>query len=184
MSIQGSVNQLFTIGGSFAGMYGLLHPEIAQGRQLLKETNSKLDYVKEYLSNDDKTQVNEMSKEQLNEFEDIVNMTSEASEKIFSDVHKNPSLLKNKEIKEGYDTIVKSKDELKFNDLREGIANRRDVLNQPTLNDVIQKSRDKGFKVSIGYPVDKAQTELQTEGMQKVEQNANYNQRRKDKGDV
>ena len=37
MSIQGSVNQLFTIGGSFAGMYGLLHPEIAQARQIIHD---------------------------------------------------------------------------------------------------------------------------------------------------
>ena len=184
MSIQGSVNQLFTIGGSFAGMYGLLHPEIAQGRQLLKETKSKLDYAQEYLSKDNKTEVNEMSKEQLNELEDKVNMTSEVAEKIYSDVHKNPSLLKNKEIKEKYDTIVKSKDEFKFDDVRKNIANRRDELNKPALDDVIQEMRDKGFNVSIGYPVDKAQANLQTEGMQKVEQNANYNQRRKDKGDI
>ena len=84
MSIQGSVNQLFTIGGSFAGMYGLLHPEIAQSRQLLKEAKSRLGYAQEYLSKHDIPKVNEMSKEQLNEFEDKVNMTSETVEKIFS----------------------------------------------------------------------------------------------------
>ncbi|MGN0966610.1 MAG: hypothetical protein ACI4OP_03335 [Candidatus Coprovivens sp.] len=184
MSIQGSVNQLFTIGGSFAGMYGLLHPEIAQSRQLLKETNSKLGYVQEYLSKDDIPNLNEMSKEQLNELEDKVNMTSETAEKLFSDVHKNPSLLKNKEIKETYDTIVKSKDKFEFNDVRKGIANRRDVLNQPTLDEVIQDMRDKGFNVSIGYPTDKAQTKLQADGMQKVNQRDAYAKRRKDKGDI
>ena len=50
MSIQGSVNQLFTIGGSFAGMYGLLHPEIAQSRQLVKDTKSRLDYVQHIIA--------------------------------------------------------------------------------------------------------------------------------------
>ena len=183
MSIQGSVNQLFTIGGSFAGMYGLLHPEIAQSRQLLKESKSRLSYVDENLP-EDKIEVNKMSKEQLNELEDRLDMTSETAEKIFSDVHKNPSLLKNKEIKKTYDELVKSKDEFEYNKLREGIANRRDELNKPTLDDVIQEMRDKGFNVSIGYPTDKAQTKLQTEGMQKVEQNANYEKRRKDKGDI
>lgn len=183
MSIQGSVNQLFTIGGSFAGMYGLLHPETAQARQLVKDTKSRLDYVQENMSKD-KTKVNEMSKEQLNEFEDTVDMTSEVEEKLYSDVHKNPSLLKNKEIKEAYNTIVKSKDELEYDDVRKAISNRRDVLNQPTLDDVIANMQARGVKVSIGYPTDKAQANLTAEGMQKVEQNANYEKRRKDKGDI
>ena len=172
MSIQGSVNQLFTIGGSFAGMYGLLHPEIAQGRQLIKDAKSRLDYINEYVSKDE-TRVNEMSKEQLNEFEDNIDMLSEAAEKIYSDVHENPSLLKNKKIKKEYDDIVQMKDEIELDDLRKDIANRRDVLNKPNI--------PKRIKV---VPKVKAQTELQTEGMQKVEQNATYEQRRKDKGDV
>ena len=179
MSIQGSVNQLFTIGGSFAGMYGLLHPEISQGKQLMKDIKSRLDYVQESLSKN-KTEVNEMSKEQLNEFEDAVNMTSETEEKLYSDIHKNPSLLKNKEIKKGYDEIVKSKDELDYDDVRKAIANRREVLNKPN----IPKMRKIVPKVTVRHPADIAQTELQTEGIQKVEQNATYEQRRKDKGDI
>ena len=39
MSIQGSVNQLFTITGAFAGLYGQQHPEIQEGRQLKKVTS-------------------------------------------------------------------------------------------------------------------------------------------------
>lgn len=173
MSIQGSVNQLFTIGGSFAGMYGLLHPEIAQGRQLVKDINSRLDYVEENLSKNSKINVNEMSKEQLNEFEDAVNMTLETDDKLYSDVHENPSLLKNKKIKRGYDEIVKSKDEFDYDDVRKAIADRRAVLNKPNI--------PKRIKV---VPKVKAQTELQTEGMQKVEQRDAYDKRRKDKGDV
>lgn len=183
MSIQGSVNQLLTIGGSFAGMYGLLHPEIAQGRQLVKDTKSRLDYVQENMSKN-KTKVNKMSKEQLNEFEDTVNMASEAEEKLFSDIHKNPSLLKNKEIKEAYNTIVKSKDKLEYDDVRKAISNRREELNRPTLDEVIAELQSRGVKISYGYPAQKAQTELQTKGMSKVQQNADYNQRRKDKGDI
>lgn len=183
MSIQGSVNQLFTIGGSFAGMYGLLHPEIAQSRQLVKDTKSRLDYVQENMSKN-KTKVNEMSKEQLNEFEDTVNMTSEAEEKLYSDIHKNPSLLKNKEIKEAYNTIVKSKDELEYDDVRKAISNRREELNRPTLDEVIAELQARGVKISKGYPTDKAQANLTAEGMSKVQQNANYDKRRKDKGDI
>ena len=183
MSIQGSVNQLLTIGGSFAGMYGLLHPEISQGRQLVKDTKSRLDYVQESLSKN-KTEVNEMSKEQLNEFEDAVNMTSETEEKLYSDIHKNPSLLKNKEIKKGYDEIVKSKDELDYDDVRKAIANRREELNRPTLDEVVADLQARGVKISWGYPADKAQANLQTEGMQKVNQRDAYDKRRKDKGDI
>lgn len=173
MSIQGSVNQLFTIGGSFAGMYGLLHPEIQEGRQLMKDVKSRSKYIDAYLSKDDDTRVDEMSKEQLNEYEDNIDMAEEAVEKIYSEVHKNPSLLKNKGIKKEYDDIVRMGEEIRYDDLREEIADRREVLNKPNI--------PKRIKV---VPKVKAQTELQTEGMQKVQQNANYDQRRKDKGDV
>lgn len=183
MSIQGSVNQLFTIGGSFAGMYGLLHPEIKEGRALMKETKAGMKDVSENLSKIPNN-VSEMSKEDLNVLEDKLDVTSETAEKIISDVHKNPSLLKNKEIKENYDTIVKSGDKFEFNDLRKGIANRREELNKPTLDEVVADLQAIGVKISYGYPADKAQSKLQSDGMQKVNQRDTYAQRRKDKGDI
>ena len=75
MSIQGSVNQLFTIGGSFAGMYGLLHPEIKEGRALMKETKAGMKDVTENLSKLPNS-VSEMSKEELNTLEDKLDVTS------------------------------------------------------------------------------------------------------------
>ena len=184
MSIQGSVNQLLTVGGSFAGMYGLLNPERKQGRELVKETKSGLGYVSEYLNKHDKIDISKMSKEQLNEFEDTLNITSEREKKIFEDVHNNPNLLKNKEINDAYEDIVKRRDKLDYNNIREQIANRREILNQPTVDDIVKEKKAQGWNISIGYPTDKAQAELQTEGIQKVNQRDAYNQRRKDKGDI
>ena len=125
-----------------------------------------------------------MSKEELNVLEDNLDVTSERAKKILSDVHKNPSLLKNKEIKAQYDGIVRSKDKFEFENIRQNIANRREELNKPTLDKVVANLQAKGVKLSWGYPADKAQSNLQTEGMQKVNQRDAYAQRRKDKGDI
>ena len=154
MSIQGSVNQLFTIGGSFAGMYGLLHPEISQARQILHDlkgakTAGKLsegyfNAAQDYEETDPNKSAEYFDKS--SKYEDIANS---AETNIQKRIEENPSLLDNKKVRKAYE------DKADYDNLM------REMLGKQ-----------------------KAQTALQTEGMQKVEQNADYAQRRKDKGDV
>ena len=139
MSIQGSVNQLFTIGGSFAGMYGLLHPEIAQRREVMKDIQASKDIVSKYEGKKDLS---------LGET-DIIEKTVQRIEK---NIEENPQLMKYPEIEKIYGKIKKS-------------SSQR-----------LQLQEEKRKL--------QAQTELQTEGMQKVNQRDAYAQRRKDKGDV
>ena len=154
MSIQGSVNQLFTIGGSFAGMYGLLHPEIAQARQIIHDlkgakTAGKLsDGYFNAATDYEETEPNKSAEyfDKSAKYEDIANS---AETNIQKRIEENPSLLDNKRVRKAYEDKV---------------------------------DYDNIMRIIFGKQ--KAQTELQTEGTQKVEQNADYEQRRKDKGDV
>ena len=153
MSIQGSVNQLFTIGGSFAGMYGLLHPEIAQARQIIHDlkgakTAGKLadgysNAAEDYRETDPNKYADYFDKSA--KYEDIANS---AETNIQKRIEENPSLLDNKKVLKAYE----------------------DKVNYDNLMKKFWKTQ--------------AQANLQTEGMDKVEQNTNYEQRRKDKGDV
>lgn len=154
MSIQGSVNQLFTIGGSFAGMYGLLHPEIAQARQVIHDlkgakTAGKLSEGYFNAAQDyEKTEPNKSAEyfDKSVKYEDIANS---AETNIQKRIEENPSLLDNKKIQKAYE------DKADYDRLMRSIAKKQ-----------------------------KAQIELETEGMSKVQQNASYEQRRKDKGDI
>ena len=139
MSIQGSVNQLFTIGGSFAGMYGLLHPEIAKRREVMKDIQAGKDIVSKYEGKKDLS---------LGET-DILEKTVQRIEK---NIEENPQLMKYPEIEKIYGKIKNSSTQ------------------RLQLQEEIRKQ--------------KAQTELQTEGIQKVNQRDAYAQRRKDKGDI
>ena len=153
MSIQGSVNQLFTIGGSFAGMYGLLHPEIAQSRQIIHDlkganTAHKLsegyyNAAKDYEETEPNKSADYFDKSAR--YEDIA---YSAETNIQKRIEENPSLLDNKKVLKAYE----------------------DKVNYDNLMKKFWKTQ--------------AQANLQTEGMDKVEQNTNYEQRRKDKGDV
>ena len=154
MSIQGSVNQLFTIGGSFAGMYGLLHPEIAQARQIMHDLkgaktagkladgyyNAAIDY--------EETEPNKSGDyfDKSARYEEIANS---AETNIQKRIEENPSLLDNKKVLKAYE------DKVDYDNFMRKILRKQ-----------------------------KARANLQTEGMEKVEQNADYEQRRKDKGDV
>ena len=154
MSIQGSVNQLFAIGGSFAGMYGLLHPEIAQARQIIhdlkgaktadKLANGYYNAAEDYKETDPNKYVDYSDKSA--KYEDIANS---AETNIQKRIEENPSLLGNKKVLKAYE------DKSDYDSIMRKIFGKQ-----------------------------KAQTELQTEGTQKVEQNADYEQRRKDKGDI
>lgn len=154
MSIQGSVNQLFTIGGSFAGMYGFLHPEIAQSRQIIHDlkgakTAGKLSEGYFNVAQDyEETQPNKSAEyfDKSVKYEDIANS---AETNIQKRIEENPSLLDNKKVRKAYE------DKADYDNLV------REMLGKQ-----------------------KAQVNLETEGIQKVQQNADYNQRRKDKGDV
>ena len=139
MSIQGSVNQLFTIGGSFAGMYGLLHPEVAKRRDVMKDIQAGKDIVSKYEGKNDLS---------LGET-DILEKTVQRIEK---NIEENPQLMKYPEIEKIYGKIKKS------------------YPQRLQLQEEIRKQ--------------KAQTELQTEGTQKVTQRDTYAQRRMDKGDI
>ena len=154
MSIQGSVNQLFTIGGSFAGMYGLLHPEIAQARQIIhdlkgakiagKLSEGYFNVAQDY----EETEPNKSAEyfDKSTKYEDIANS---AETNIQKRIEENPSLLQNKKVLKAYED---------------------------------KADYDNFVREMLGKQ--KAQTKLQTEGIQKVQQNADYNQRRKDKGDI
>lgn len=154
MSIQGSVNQLFTIGGSFAGMYGLLHPEIAQARQIIHDlkgakTADKLsegyfNVAKDY----EETEPNK-SAEYYDKSAKYENIANSAETNIQKRIEENPSLLDNKKVRKAYE------DKADYDNLMRRMLGKQ-----------------------------KAQTELQTEGMQKVNQRDAYAQRRKDKGDI
>lgn len=154
MSIQGSVNQLLTIGGSFAGMYGLLHPEIAQARQIIHDlkgakTAGKLsdgyfNAAQDYKETEPNKSADYFDKSAR--YEDIANS---AKTNIQKKIEENPSLLANKKVLKAYEDKV---------------------------------DYDNIMKVIFGKQ--KAQVNLETEGSQKVEQNADYEQRRKDKGDI
>ena len=154
MSIQGSINQLLTIGGSFAGMYGLLHPEIAQARQIIHDlkgakTAGKLadgyfNAAQDYEETDPNKSADLSDKSA--KYGDIANS---AKTNIQKRIEENPSLLANKKVLKAYEDKV---------------------------------DYDNIMKVIFGKQ--KAQANLQTEGGQKVEQNADYNKRRKDKGDI
>ena len=95
MSIQGSVNQLFTIGGSFAGMYGLLHPEIAKRKEVMKDIQAGKDIVSKYEGKDDLS---------LGET-DILEKTVQRIEK---NIEENPQLMKYPEVEKIYGNIKKS----------------------------------------------------------------------------
>ena len=154
MSIQGSVNQLFTIGGSFAGMYGLLHPEIAQSRQIIhdlkgaktadKLANGYFFAAQDYRETEPNKSVEYSDK--AAKYEDIANS---AETNIQKRIEENPSLLGNKKVLKAYE------DKVDYDNIMRKIFGKQ-----------------------------KAQSNLQTEGMQKVEQNSDYEQRRKDKGDI
>ena len=154
MSIQGSVNQLFTIGGSFAGMYGLLHPEIAQARQIMHDlkgakTAGKLSEGYFNAAQDyEETEPNKSAEyfDKSLKYEDIANS---AETNIQKKIEENPSLLDNKKVRKAYE------DKADYDNLV------REMLGKQ-----------------------KAQAKLQADGIQKVQQNADYNQRRKDKGDI
>ena len=166
MSIQGSVNQLLTISGSFAGIYGLLHPEIAQARQIIHDLkgaktadklsqgyfNAAQDYQeaanestneKDFKKNSDKMTEYE---DKASKYEDIAN---NAETNIQKRIEENPSLLANKRVLKVYED---------------------------------KADYDRLMRVIFGKQ--KAQANLTAEGTQKVEQNANYEKRRKDKGDI
>lgn len=166
MSIQGSVNQLFAIGGSFAGMYGLLHPEIAQARQIIHDlkgakTADKLSRGYSNAAQDYQEEANESTNEKdfkknsdkMTEYEDKAskyeNIANNAETNIQKRIEENPSLLANKKVLKAYE------DKADYDRLMRSIAKKQ-----------------------------KAQVALETEGMSKVEQNANYEKRRKDKGDI
>lgn len=154
MSIQGSVNQLLTIGGSFAGMYGLLHPEIAQARQVIHDlkgakTAGKLSEGYFNAAQDyEETEPNKSAEyfDKSVKYEDIANS---AETNIQKRIEENPSLLDNKKVRKAYE------DKEDYDKLMRAMAEKQ-----------------------------KAQANLTAEGMSKVEQNANYDQRRKDKGDI
>lgn len=154
MSIQGSVNQLFTIGGSFAGMYGLLHPEIAQARQIIHDlkgakTAGKLSEGYFNAAQDyEETEPNKSAEyfDKSVKYEDIANS---AETNIQKRIEENPSLLNNEKIRKAYE------DKADYDNIIRGMLGKQ-----------------------------KAQTKLQADGMQKVQQNADYEQRRKDKGDI
>ena len=154
MSIQGSVNQLLTIGGSFAGMYGLLHPEIAQARQVIHDlkgakTAGKLSEGYFNAAQDyEETEPNKSAEyfDKSAKYEDIANS---AETNIQKRIEENPSLLDNKKVRKAYE------DKADYDKLMRAMAEKQ-----------------------------KAQANLTAEGMSKVEQNADYNQRRKDKGDI
>ena len=154
MSIQGSVNQLLTIGGSFAGMYGLLHPEIAQARQVIHDlkgakTAGKLSEGYFNAAQDyEETEPNKSAEyfDKSAKYEDIANS---AETNIQKRIEENPSLLDNKKVRKAYE-------------------------NKADYDNIIREMLGK----------QKAQVNLETEGIQKVQQNADYNQRRKDKGDI
>ena len=154
MSIQGSVNQLFTIGGSFAGMYGLLHPEIAQARQIIHDlkgakTAGKLSDGYFNVAQDyEETEPNK-SAEYFDKSVRYENIANSAETNIQKRIEENPSLLGNKKVLKAYE------DKADYDNLMRRMLEKQ-----------------------------KAQTELQTEGIQKVQQNADYDQRRKDKGDI
>lgn len=154
MSIQGSVNQLLTIGGSFAGMYGLLHPEIAQARQVIHDlkgakTAGKLSEGYFNAAQDyEETEPNKSAEyfDKSAKYEDIANKSETNIQKR---IEENPSLLDNKKVRKAYE------DKADYDKLMRAMAEKQ-----------------------------KAQANLTADGMQKVEQNANYDQRRKDKGDI
>ena len=154
MSIQGSVNQLFTIGGSFAGMYGLLHPEIAQARQIIHDlkgakTAGKLSDGYFNVAQDyEETEPNK-SAEYFDKSVRYENIANSAETNIQKRIEENPSLLGNKKVLKAYE------DKADYDNLMRRMLEKQ-----------------------------KAQTELQTVGIQKVQQNADYDQRRKDKGDI
>ena len=154
MSIQGSVNQLFTIGGSFAAMYGLLHPEIAQSRQIIHDlkgakTAGKLSDGYFYAAQDyEETEPNK-SAEYFDKSARYENIANSAETNIQKRIEENPSLLGNKKVLKAYE------DKVDYDNFIRGMLRKQ-----------------------------KAQVNLQTEGMQKVEQNSDYAQRRKDKGDI
>ena len=154
MSIQGSVNQLFTIGGSFAGMYGLLHPEIAQSRQIIYDlkgvkTEGKLSEGYFNAAQDyEETEPNK-SAEYFDKSVKYENIANSAETNIQKRIEENSSLLDNKKVRKAYE------DKADYDNLIRGMLGKQ-----------------------------KAQVNLETEGIQKVQQNADYNQRRKDKGDI
>ena len=154
MSIQGSVNQLFTIGGSFAGMYGLLHPEIAQARQIIHDlkgakTAGKLSEGYFNAAQDYEETDPNKSTEYFDKSVKYDNIANSAETNIQKRIEENPSLLDNKKVRKAYE------DKADYDNIM------REMLGKQ-----------------------KAQVNLETEGIQKVQQNADYNQRRKDKGDV
>ena len=154
MSIQGSVNQLLTISGSFAGIYGLLHPEIAQARQIIHDlkgakTADKLSQgyfnaAQDYEETDPNKSVEYHAKSAKYE-----NIANNAETNIQKRIEENPSLLANKRVLKAYED---------------------------------KADYDRLMRVIFGKQ--KAQANLTAEGTQKVEQNANYEKRRKDKGDI
>lgn len=176
MSIQGSVNQLFTIAGSFAGMYGLLHPEAAKRKEIMKDIQAGKDTVSKYEGKKDLS---------LGE-RDILDKTVQRIEK---NIEENPQLMKDPEVEKIYGNIKKSYPErLAQQELtQEVIRKKADMVkshiksaSKTNYEDIDWNADD----VYVSPLTDKPQTALQTEGMQKVQQNANYEQRRKDKGDI
>ena len=154
MSIQGSVNQLFTIGGSFAGMYGLLHPEIAQARQIIHDlkgakTAGKLSEGYFNAAQDYEETEPSKSAEYFDKSVKYENIANSAETNIQKRIEENPSLLDNKKVRKAYE------DKADYDNL---------------------------MRVMLGKQ--KAQVNLETEGLQKVQQNAKYDKRRKDKGDI
>ncbi len=175
MSIQGSVNQLFTIGGSFAGMYGLLHPEIGKRREIMKDIQASKDILSKY-----EVKVNDLKPNEL----DILEKTVERIEK---NIEENPQLMKYPEIEKLYSNIKKTYpqrielQELAQEEIRKQSDIEKSNIKYETNYDDIDWDAD---DVYVSPITNKAQDSLTTEGMQKVQQNADYNQRRKDKGDI
>lgn len=176
MSIQGSVNQLFTIGGSFAGMYGLLHPEVGKRREIMKDIKAGKDILSKYEDKDDLS---------LGET-DILDKTTERIEK---NIEENPQLMKYPEVDKLYGKLKKSYPQRLG--LREAIQDEIRRKTDMVKSDIKSTSKTNyedidwdANDVYVSPLTDKAQAKLQTEGMSKVQQNANYNQRRKDKGDI
>ena len=178
MSIQGSVNQLFTIGGSFAGMYGLLHPEIAQARQVKKTSYEAANQVNKGIEELPQS-LGEMNEEQLNILEDKVNILTNTANKFIDKVRENPSLLKDKQIKKDYEELIKDPDLVDLKQVKQNIATQRENLSKKqTMKDFASKYQAQGWNIEL------ASDKLKQEGMQKVNQRDAYTQRRKDKGDV
>lgn len=176
MSIQGSVNQLFTIGGSFAGMYGLLHPEVAKRREVMKDIQAGKDILSKYEGKKDLS---------LGET-DIVEKTVQRIEK---NIEENPQLMKHPEIKELYSNIKKSYPKrLGQQELaQEEIRKQADIEKSRIKSEIETNYEDIDWDaddVYVSQITDKAQSKLQSDGMQKVNQRDAYAQRRKDKGDV